>query len=281
MRVTSVSVIANESEAIRFDLRNVESKSPYQVRTIIGLDADELIPKFYGFSRDGSKKFFDFSLKPRTIVMRIVLSPRFHLGESYSYIRDNLYRTISATRSGEIELQFHAGASTVARINGFITKFEVPYFSKTPELQLTVRCNDPFFRSINPTIMEASDLGYSNPVVVADSASTAPHGLHMHVTMTAAIPSFTIQDRQTDPEWMFKVLPFGGFQVGDVLHLSSEFTNKQLYYVRGGVTTHLMDKIELTSVWPTVFPGFNEFWFPDMGSFTWGDLEYITTYWGV
>ncbi len=140
MNITSLSLFSNETEAIQFDLRNVASKSPYMVRQIVGLDADELITKFYGSSRTTNKRFHDFSLKPRDIVMRIVLTPRFHLDEDYSYVRDALYRAISATRTGEVQLQFHSGASTVAQIYGFVSKFEVAYFSQTPELQLTIRC---------------------------------------------------------------------------------------------------------------------------------------------
>ncbi len=87
MRVTSISMLSNDKEAISFDLRNVASQSPYMVKTIIGLDADELIPRFYGFSKNGTKKFYDFKLKPRDIVMRIVMNPRFNLDESTSYIR--------------------------------------------------------------------------------------------------------------------------------------------------------------------------------------------------
>ena len=281
MRITSVSLFSNESEAIQFSLRNVSSKSPYMVRTIIGLDAEELIPKFYRASRTGKTKFYDFSLKPRDIVMRIVLTPRFHLDEDYSYVRDALYRSISATRGGQVELQFHSGASTVAKIFGFIVKLEVAYFSQTPELQLTVRCNDPMFRGINPTIMKAAKLSNTNPIVVADSESTSPHGFKMQVTFTGTYAQFTVQDKAVDPEWVFLVVPQTSFLSGDILYFSSEFSNKYLYRVRGGVTTHLLDAIERTSVWPIIFPGFNSFHFVEKAGFTWNLVQFDSTYWGV
>ncbi len=281
MKITSLSLFSNESEAIQLSLRNVSSKSPYMVRQIVGLDAEELIPKFYRTSRTGKTNFHDFSLKQRDIVMRIVLTPRFHLNEDYSYIRDALYRAISATRGGQVELQFHSGASTVAKIYGFIVKLEVAYFSQTPELQLTVRCEDPMFRSINPTIMKAANLSNVNPVVVGDSASTSPHGFKMEVTFTGTYTRFTVQDKPIDPEWMFLVVPQTSFLSGDVLHFSSEFKNKYLYQVRAGVTTHLLDAIERTSVWPIIFPGLNSFHFVEKAGFTWNFIQFDSTYWGV
>jgi hypothetical protein len=281
MRVTSVSLYSNESEAISFDLRNVSSQSPYMVRTIVGLDAEEITPRFYGFSKDGTDRFYDFRLKARDIIIRIVLNPRFNLNESISYIRDNLYRVISATRSGKLTLQFISGAATVAKIEGHMIKFEVPYFSKTPELQITIRCNDPMFRGINPVVMTVDDLPTTNPIVVADSISTAPHGFTMRFKINSTLASFTIQDKASNPTWDFKVTPASPFQANDVIYFSSEFTNRYLYMVRGGATTHLLDRIDPSSVQPLIFPGFNEFHFVNLAAMTWEELRFDVAYWGV
>ncbi len=280
MRVTSVGVVSNETEAIRFDLRNVASKSPYMVRTITGLDAEEIVAKFYGRGLTG-QRFFNYVLKPRDIVMRIVLNPRFHLDETHSYIRDQLYRTISATRTGLITLEFYSGASLMAQIEGFITKFEVPYFSKTPELQLTVRCNDPMLRSPVLTYFDSTNLSNTNPVIFVDSASTAPHGFRMSLEITSTLTEFTIQDKLIDPEWTFTIVPPTDLLAGDILHFSSEFNDRQLWYERGGVITHLMESVDPSSIWPILFPGFNEFYFNDLASFDWVQIEYRATYWGV
>lgn len=281
MRVTSISMLSNDKEAISFDLRNVASQSPYMVKTIIGLDADELIPRFYGFSKNGTKKFYDFKLKPRDIVMRIVMNPRFNLDESTSYIRDTLYRAISATRTGQLQLQFQAGASTVARIYGHMTKFEVPYFSKTPELQITIRCDDPMFRGLNPVIYETADLSTGTVVEVADSLSTAPHGFTMNVNIQSTLSEFVISDKATDPDWEFKVIPATSFLSGDILYMSSEFNARELYRIRGGVTTYLLDAIDPSSYWPLIFPIFNEFYFAQAAAFSWDFLRFDAAYWGI
>lgn len=283
MRVTSVGMYSSlYSEMIDFSLRDVDHESRYIARNIVGLDADDIIPKFYGFGLASKSKFYDFGMKPRDIVMRIVLNPQFTLGETYSDIRDELYRAISANRSGLTTLQFKSGATTVAKIDGRITKFEVPYFNQLPEAQITINCSDPMFRGINPVSYTTNDFpGLQNPIIVSDSLSTAPHGFTMQVTLNGNISSFTIQDVQTNPDWKFTVTPSGGFFVNDVIYLSSEMASKDLYMVRAGVTTHLIDVISPTSIWPTIFPGLNTFYLPQRTNVVVQKLEYYPAYWGV
>jgi hypothetical protein len=282
MRVTSVTLYADPGEeVITFSLSQADPRAQYIVRNMVGLDAEELIPKFYGSGLYTKPKFFDFGLKAREIVTRIVLNPRIRIDESYSDIRDELYRAISATRTGLVTMHFNSGATTVSKISGFITKFEVPYFTQLPEVQITIRCDDPMFRAINPVIFDPPDLSVTNPIIIADSLSTAPHGFSMRITFKAAAPSFTIQDVPTNPEWKFKVIPSGGFLNGDVLHFSSDYANKYLYMIRGGITTYLIDRVEPQSIWPVIFPGANTFHFVDIASFNWSMLEYYAAYWGV
>jgi hypothetical protein len=282
MRVTTVTLYAVPGqEVITFSLRDADPRAQYVIRNMVGLDAEELIPKFYGSGLYTKPKFFDFGLKAREIVVRIVLNPRIRIDESYSDIRDELYRAISSTRTGQVTLHFNSGATTVSRISGFITKFEVPYFTQLPEVQITIRCDDPMFRAINPIEFESTDMKTTNPIIIADSLSTAPHGFCMEVTFKAAAPSFTVQDVPTNPEWIFKVVPSGGFLVGDALYFSSEFANKYLYMVRSGVTTYLTDRIQPNSIWPIIFPGANTFHFVDIASFNWNEVDFYPAYWGV
>jgi hypothetical protein len=282
MRVTAVEMYsANFEEAINFSLRDSDADSRYMVRTIIGLDAEEIIPKFYGFGLNTKPKYYDFSMKPRDVIIRAVLNPQFRVDETYSDIRDELYRAISANRTGQVVLHFKSGGSLMSRIFGMITKFEVPYFTKLPEVQLTIHCLDPMFRAINPVILAPADLGTVNPIKVPDSVSTAPHGFTMQLTFNATSASFTIQDVATNPEWKFVVTPLGGFLSGDVLYFSSEHSDKYIYMIRSGVTTQLADRVSPTSIWPVIFPGPNTFHFVDLAKFNWNTLQFYAAYWGV
>jgi hypothetical protein len=284
MRVTSIEMQSPTlEEPINFSLSSRNPKARYKVRAITGLDAEEIVPKFYGFGLNGDSgsKYYTFNMKPRDIVMRINLNPNTEINESYSDIRDDLYRAISSTRTGKVALYFKAGATTVSHIYGFITKFEASLFTRTPEIQLTVNCDDPMFRGINPVLYSDAELPTTNPVTIGDVYSTAPHGFEMQITYNAASPALTIQDEASSPNWAFTVTPSGGFLSGDVLHFSSEFTNKQLYLVRSSTTIELIDKISPASIWPLIFPGGSTFYFTDMTKFDLDMISYYASYWGV
>lgn len=282
MRVTAVDMYSPTlEEAISFSLLGADPRAEYEVRTILGLDAEEIIPKFYGSSINGDDKFYNFTMKPRNIIIRVVLKPRFHLEETFADVRDRLYRTISSNRTGLMTLHFKAGATTIAQIMGKVVKFEAVHFTKLPEVQITLKCDDPVFKAINPVIYEASELPATNPVNVPDSLSTAPHGIFVQVTFTASSPSFIIQDDDVDPTWMFKVTPSGGFLSGDVLYISSEYSNRMVYMVRSSTVIQLADKIDVSSVWPVVFHGSNPLYFLDIDDFDWNEISYYASYWGV
>jgi hypothetical protein len=281
MRLTEIGLYSNGVEACRFSLRSTKSNARYMVRQVIGLDADEITPKFYGFGRQTSNKFYDFSMKPRELVILVALNPTFKLNEEYSDIRDDLYKAISSSRTGYIDLLFYSGAAAMAIVQGFIVKMEAGYFQKNPEVQITIRCDDALFRGVNPVHTVGEDIPHVNPIRVPDSQSTSPHGLMLHGTFTAPTPSFTIQDKATDPDWKMTIIPDGGFLTGDMLHLSNDNQDKHLYIDRGGTRIYLVDKIETGSIWPMVFPGGVELHFVNLAQFAFDFIEYHPAYWGI
>ena len=75
-----------------------------------------------------------------------------------------------------MEVRFYSGGASISKLEGFITKLEAGYFNKTPEAQLTFRCNEPMFRGVNPVRLTGTQIPAKNPMRIADSSSTAPHG---------------------------------------------------------------------------------------------------------
>lgn len=282
MRVTAVEIHTTTlEEPIEIPLDSSDPKARYAIKSIIGLDADAIFAKFDGWNLNDGSGFYSLNMHSREIVMQVGLRPRFEMDETYSDIRDELYRAISATRTGLIELRFKAGAFYISSIVGSINKVEADLFTNSPEVRITFACDDPMFRGINPVVYEPASLGANRLVVVPDSLSTAPHGFEMQVTFHATSAQFNIQDDPVDPTWVFQVIPSGGFAIGDVLNISSEVSNKQINYVRSGVTTQLADKISPSSVWPIIFPGMNAFHFMEYNKFNWNYLQFNPCYWGV
>lgn len=283
MRLSSVVLSTSDlSEEITFAVQEQEPNYRYLVRAMVGIDAEDIIPKFYGFGAVTGKKMYEFTMKPRDIVMRVSLKPVFRVNEGVSEIRDVIYRLISANRFGELTIQFKDGSSIVSAINGSIVKMEVPYFTKTPELQLTIKCNDPMFRSIQPIDIPPAELSSTNPIKLTDQPSTAPHGFTFKVKFTATTPTFVIQDDLTTPDWKFEVTPATSFLINDELHFSSEYGNKRVFWNKAiGTDIELMDKVTSESVWPQIWPGLTELYFMQIANFDWLELKHYSAYWGI
>jgi hypothetical protein len=194
MRVTRIALYSTDEEIVEFDLQRANPQSKYVVRAMAGTDIDEVTPRFTGFSYDGTKRFYEPKLKPRDIVIRLVLNPKFKVNETPSDIRDSLYKQIASTRTGQLELRFYVGGSTVAKINGYITKFEAPVFTQTPEVQITFHCKDPIFRGIAPVEYLTADLPDAQLIQIPDSISTAQHGFTVQTTFFTTSSFYNIQD---------------------------------------------------------------------------------------
>ncbi len=229
MRVTSVELHpANSSDVCVLSFRDPRRQNPYNVKAIDGLDADEIVPRYYGGL--GSSKLYNLLIEKRDVVIRVELNPRFGQYETYSDLRDALYKMIASSRTGRIQLQFKNGIEVVAAISGFISKFEAPNFEKTQEIRLTVKCDEPMLKALTPIVVDVAGL---DPVltVIQDATSTAPHGFKFEVAFTAFSASFNIKD-PNDSNWAFEIVPAGGFVPNDILLFGSESNNKYLYYLR-------------------------------------------------
>jgi hypothetical protein len=285
MRVTSIELRPEgSSEVIQLSFRDPRSLNLYQCKSIAPLDADELIPQFYGMSEDSTKRYYQMTQKKRQPVVLIGLNPRY--GEpddnSYSELRDRLYRLIQSSRTGVIDIVFQADDVDVAIISGTVAKLAAAHFTSKPEVQITFNCQNPMLKSPDrfylvggpgqPPVVE-------DDITIVDEVSTAANGFRFEAEFNAAYSSFVIAPPGMSPEWVFDVRPYGGFLSGDVLHFSSEVGNKHLYIQREGSTIHLGDAIQTNSIWPILFPGANAF--HTNHAVQWNKIDHYLTYWGV
>lgn len=282
MRLTSIDLYSNGSPMAALSFKDHDSSNPYTATAIDGLDAEEVNAKFYGLAVTSKAKQYNLSLPERDVTLHISLSPSYSTGGSYSELRDALYKAVYSSRTGLIELRFKDDAVTKAVLSGFVTKFESPRFTKTPEVNLTIRCPEPMLKA--PTRTDISVVGLGSTFTITDSLSTAPHGFKFDLTFTADTATFIMKDSAT-PEWTFTLNPVSvggvsGFKNNDHLYVSSEAGDKTVYLVRSAVTYPLADKIVPGSSWPLIFPLVNNFVITT-GTFTWGAISHVNTYWGA
>lgn len=278
MKLTSVELHPEGSSDIGIlSFRDPSSTNKYNVKGITGLDADEIISKYYGMP-DGSTKLFNLSLMKREIAIQIGLNPNFSNNESYSNLRDSIYKMIASSRTGKIDLYFKNNNVIVATIKGHIIKIESPLFEKTQEIQITIKCDDPMFKAPSITYVSTAGLNPAN-IVIKDDKSTAPHGIVFNMNIVSTFSNFIVSD--PDFSWHMEIIPVGGFRAGDILVLSTEYNNKYVYILRGGNTILLSDAITPGSIWPIIFPGSNSFSFAYPNGFIFTLISYYSTYWGV
>jgi len=287
MRVTSVEIhqvdssgepLGGTSSVAVLSFRDPQRLNPYNIKALLGLDVDEIVPRFYGIAGKSAAKNYSLSMEQRIIVARIQLNPNFSNNESYSDLRDNLYKFIASSRSGLVQLRFKDANVTTAVISGTISKFEAALASKEPEVQLTINCLDPWLKSPERVNVDVSGFDPAD-TTIEDELSTAPHGFRFEMSFSGATTQFFMED--TAIGWIFEVTPVDGFLIGDVLHFSSELGNRYLYVFRDEAPLYLADCLNPNSVWPIIFPGENKYTIDNSEYMTWEKISYYSTYWGV
>lgn len=283
MKVTSIELHAsNGSLVIPFSFRDPRRQNAYNVRAIFGLDPDSIVSRSSGTSGPNGRVQHSFTLEQRELIIRAHMNPAFGSNETYSDLRDSIYRLIAACRHGYVTIKFLNGETVVATVSGNITKVESPQFNQTQEIQITVEAEDPMLRAPDAIDVDLTGLDPEETLVV-DDISTAPHGVTLEVTLGAALASVSLGDDPELPQcdWIFEVTPSGGFEIGDVLHISSEIKNKKVYIDRSSTIIHLADVISPNSSWPMIFPGDNGFSFQDPTDLTWTTIQHRPAFWGI
>ena len=275
MKTTEIGFWSNDSEVIRFNLIGPDVRNPYTIKSITGLDADEIVPQYYSSGLVSGNKFNELALSPREITVRIDMKPNYRANQHPADLRGKILKAIASSRTGTVQMRFYDGGICWGAITGFITKFENPVTTRDTEVQFTIRCPDPILRSLTITSQIVSELDLDYPILT-DPVSTSPHGFKLKLTFTGSINPFIIQDDELD--WLFKINY--AFLSGDELYFSSEFGDKYLYRIRSAVTLNLMDVLDPDSIWPMLFPGENTF-NVNTTSFNWNDVYWYETHWGI
>lgn len=282
MKVTSVELHPDGSDAYCvLSFQDPTRSNPYNVKGITGLDADEIVSRFYGVQ--GADALYNLVPVKKEISALVELNPDYSLGQTPATLRDDLYRMIASSRKGKIDIWFKNGETVVATISGGIQKLEASHFAKSPEVQITIKCKEPFLKAPEPVSLSVVGLDPAL-TVIEDNLSTAPHGFKFEMEFTTTVPSINIVDPDEVDGWSFEVIPWTPFVNGDVLHFSSEFNDKYLYVVRTGTGAieHLADVISHGSQWPLIFPmRENKFNVGAGSEMDWVSITHFPTYWGI
>lgn len=281
------SYISPGSETLIANLpfRDPTAEAPYIVKTIIGLDADEISAQLY--ASNGNVNFYNMAMAQREVVIRLGLNPKNSNASTFGGLRDAMYKAISANRTGLISVKFTDNGVVQTSIQGHIAKLEASHFEENPEVQLTITCRNPIMRG-----EELVSIVDPSSIDVTDDISTAPHGFAATFVSTGNSTYFSMgQGDPGDPDWRFAVTPsptWGGirgagtaFREDDIINLNSDPGSLLLTvdFITEGFTRGAMQHVVQGSVWPIFYPGENEFFISS--GFTISSISYKPAFWGI
>ncbi len=276
MKLTRIIFVSNGLPIVELSFRDPGSTKQFIAKQIVGIDADAVSPKFAGLSLS-QQKHYTMTPEKKDLVFSILLNPDFGAGDTFSSLRDKLYKAIAASRTPQISIQFLNGTELVASLSGFITKLENDQFEKTPIVNVTVRIDDPILRGTEEDI-DTEEFG-STSILFDDIKSSMFHGFGFQAVIDDADPMalFKIEDT-ISPDWTFQVNYV--FEDGDEIYFSSVDTDRHFYIIRGITTIHLIDTLISGAVWPIFFPGPNDLTITSP-AFTFIRMWHTPAYWGV
>jgi hypothetical protein len=258
----------NGARMMNFGFRDPGNRLPYQVRSITGLDADEIVMHFVGnSSTDVDCPSFNIpTLVKREITLLLGLNPDWGVSQNFSTLRDDLYRLIGACPSGQVQIRFNYGTSiddshVQAYLIGRISKIEANHFVDRPEVQLTITADEyPMLEALTYTEVTSPSWGVQpglatpSSVLLTDEVSTSPHGMELLFAFSNTTSNFKMEGLSNLEGLLFEIDGFN-FLAGDLLAISTRPDARAVYVLRGTTITHLLDKVTAESIWPLMLPG--------------------------
>ena len=256
----------NESDLIQ--LTNVAGLDPVKASVNTSL---------YG-SIDGSS-YVGSSVDKRNIVLTLKPNPDWRTW-TYEKLRRLLYAYFMPKLV--TQLVFYSDDMPPVQIAGVVEDVSVNMFSKTPELNVSIICPDPYFTSLDPIVLTGQASGSPMPTVI-DYQGTEETGIRLKVTYIAASPT-KIGIQIGDPKITYFEVE-ATVDAAKYFELSSLPMQKfvQQVNIGSGVIENLLPKITIQegTLWPVLEPGENEFLvITDSGVQDW-ELTYYERFGGL
>ena len=155
-----------------------------QIRNIDGLDPVKASVNTSPFGSVDGASFTGASVLSRNIVLTLHPNPDWK-DWTYEALRRLLYSYFMPKRL--TRLVFYSDDMIPVEISGVVEDVSVNIFSKDPELQVSIICPDPYFTSLDPTVIT----GLTNDdAITVEYGGTIEAGMHVKVTATAdPVPS--------------------------------------------------------------------------------------------
>lgn len=252
-----------------------------QIRNITGLDPVKASVGTSPYGAIDGASYVGSSVLTRNIVLTLHPNPDWDTW-SYETLRQLIYSYFMPKRA--TRLVFQSDHMIPVEIYGIVESVAVNPFSKDPEVLVSIICPDPYFSSVEPTVITGQTVRSDGDVIVVEYNGTIETGINVQVTAVDVPNPTDIGIQLGDP----RITYFATYATVDestYFEMSSIPMQKfvQNVAIGTGVITNLLNKVHVQegSAWPTLQPGENEFAVvTDQGIQDW-ELTYFERFGGL
>lgn len=192
--------------------------------------------------------YMDSIAQPREMVLTIGLNPTTGIGLSdltditgnnVRALRKFVYEFATAGYDNKLNVKFLRDYYTLKyQISGYVKKISANHFSRTPEIQMTIYCPDPYFYTGQGRITQTyTSISNSTNYITLNYQGTTAVGFKFKTTFGNAVssPNYFALHEVTPANSGFKIDTFS-FEAGDIFEYSSEEGNRYAKVTRSGGT---------------------------------------------
>lgn len=243
----------------------------YMLKAVDGFDPSDTLNFVEGFDPTTGEPISDNKPQDKVLVMKVGFVPG--PSGSVSSLRDGLYMLVSRA----LTVQLRLGETVVAQIRGRMSKIEAAHSTNSPEVVMTVECEDGLFESPTQIVVPMGSVSKSTPTFDYVEG-TAPTGFEMILTLTSGLSSFALTGTIGGRNWKFGVTTT--FLTGDQLILQTDRKKRRFTIIRSSVGYDYSALVDAGTVWPKLHRGRNIF-ATSSSAFNWNSVKYYPKFWGV
>lgn len=248
--LTKVSLLNELGTQLEFPIFEESAPVPFTIREIQGLGPVKSDISTTSLAKRDGTRILSNRTPERNIVMQIGISPNYASGQSVQEVRHALY---SSFIPGD-KVTFTAYTSDGSRylIDGKIEEVEPVLFTKDPTVQVSILCEDPYFRG--PSAIVAN--GIQGTALTINYEGTAPTPFTFLLTATGAISTLNLRKSEGLGKYFYYDKALAS---GNKLEVNTTDGSKYVMKTVGTTVSNALNGWRTSSEWLKLTRGSNIF----------------------
>ena len=258
-----IRVMNSNAEILELPIKGAKNTGLI-VTNVEGLGPPQADVQLRQYTTMHGSKYQNAFIKSRNIVLTML----------YENVYDNDGRITSDIENARLLSYNFFGTSKKIRIriktnekdvytDGYVESYEPVIFSNRTGCTVSVICPDPMFYNFNDGGIKEKFFDNVQQVCQVYYEGSHPVGFEINIKFKSSINILSIETPETGKILRLQSVSSGpSFYVNDNLKINSEVGNKSILYNPIMFPTYwknILGSIRINSVWPMLYPGYNEF----------------------